>query len=90
MSVKEPFDERWKSQCRTKMKGCDGVVALLSKNTMKATGARWEMWCANDEKIPLIGVHIDRDNKGAIPPELSGKKVIEWTWAGIASFINSL
>ena len=90
MSVKEPWDEKWKTNCRTKIKSCDGVIALLSKKTYNADGARWEMNCANEEKIPIIGVHIDKDDKGAIPPELMDKKVIEWTWPGIASFINSL
>lgn len=25
MSVKEPWDSAWKTNCRTKIKGCDGV-----------------------------------------------------------------
>jgi len=90
MSVKEAFDERWKTQCRAKIRGCHGVIALLSTHTRNASGARWEMWCANDEEKLLIGVHISKDNKGAIPTELAGKKVIEWTWDGIANFIDTL
>ena len=90
MSLKEAFDERWKTQCRSVIKGCDGVIALLSSQTWRADGARWEMWCANDEKKPMLGVHISKNDKGAVPPELQGKRVIEWTWADIANFINSL
>lgn len=90
MSVKEPWADSWKTRCRTKIKGCDGVIALISKKTQAADGARWEMQCANDEKIPMIGVHISKDDKGTVPPELSGKKVIEWSWDGIAAFINGL
>ena len=90
MSVKEPWDNQWKTMCRTKIKGCDGVIALLSKKTGNAEGARWEMKCAIEEGIPIIGVHIHKDDKGAIPPELQGKKVIEWTWAGIKRFLDSL
>lgn len=90
MSVKEPWDSQWKTRCRTKIKGCDGVIALLSKKTWNADGARWEMKCAVEEGIPIIGVHIHKDDKGAIPPELKGKKVIEWTWAGIKRFLDSL
>lgn len=89
-SVKEPFDEKWKTNCRTKIKGCDGVIALLSKKTYNADGARWEMQCAIEEKKPILGVHIHKDDKGSIPPELSGKKVIEWSWDGIKKFIESL
>lgn len=90
MSVKEPFDSSWKSRCRSRIKGCDGVIALLSHNTPNATGARWEIWCARDEDVPILGVHISSDDKGPIPPELTGVRTINWSWAGIASFINSL
>ncbi len=90
MSVKEPWSRRWKTQCRERVRGCDGVIALLSKNTRDADGARWEMQCAIEEGIPIIGVHIHADDKGAIPPELASKRVIEWTWPGIDRFLNSL
>lgn len=89
-SVKEPWDEKWKTNCRTKIKGCEGLIALISKKTWNATGARWEMKCADEEGIPMLGVHIHADDKGAIPPELVGHKVIEWTWDGIKNFLNRL
>ena len=90
MSVKEPWDRQWKTNCRTKIKACDGVIALLSKKTYNADGARWEMQCAKEEGVPMIGIHIHSNDKGAIPPELDGKKVIEWDWKEIAKFLNSL
>jgi hypothetical protein len=39
MSVKEPWDEKWRTNCRTRIKGCDGVIALITKNTANAAGA---------------------------------------------------
>ena len=90
MSVKQPWDAKWKTQCRIKIKGCDGAIALLSKNTYNADGARWEMRCANEESVPLIGVRIRKDESIQIPSELSGKRVINWTWTGIGTFLNSL
>ena len=84
------WDSTWKTNCRSRIKGCGGVIALLSKKTWNADGAKWEMQCAVEEKIPIIGVHIKSDDKGAIPSELAGKKVIEWTWDGIKNFIDSL
>lgn len=89
-SVKEPFDSMWKTRCRERIKKCDGVVALISKRTRLADGAKWEMQCAVDEGIPIIGVHIHKDDKGQIPTELEGKRVIEWTWDGIKNFIDRL
>jgi len=90
MSVKKPWDSAWKTNCRRKIRGCDGVIALVSKNTMSADGARWEMKCADEEDVPMIGVHVSKDDKGTVPPELAGYKVINWTWNGMKNFINSL
>lgn len=91
MSVKTKWKENeWQKRCRTKIKNCDGVIALLSKNTHKATGARWEMKCAREEGVEIIGMHIFKNNKGAIPIELNGKKVVEWNWNNIEKFINNL
>ena len=90
MSVKEPFDESWKARCRSRIKSCDGLIALIGRNTARATGARWEMWCARDERVPVLGVYIDKDDKPTPPPELAGTSIIEWTWEGIAAFIKGL
>lgn len=90
MSVKEPWDSAWKTKCRTKIKGCNGVIALISKKTRSADGAKWEMKCADEEGIPMLGVHIHKDDKGAIPSELMTYRVIEWNWPGIKTFIDSL
>jgi len=90
MSVKQPFDNMWKTRCRERIKQCDGVIAMLSKRTRLADGAKWEMQCAIDEGIPIIGVHIHSDDKGQIPSELDGKRVIEWTWDGVKRFIDNL
>ena len=90
MSAREAWDNSWKTRCRERIKQCDGVVALLSPRTRLADGAKWEMQCAIEEGIPIMGVHIHKDNKGQIPSELDGEKVIEWTWDGIKRFIDGL
>ncbi|WP_428846301.1 TIR domain-containing protein [Metallumcola ferriviriculae] len=90
MSAKKAWDSKWKTNCRTRIKGCGGVIALISKHTRLADGAKWEMQCANYEGIPMIGVHIHKDDKGQISPQLAGRKVIEWKWEGIKKFINSI
>lgn len=35
-SVKEPWSSSWKIQCRQRVKGCAGVIALISKSTKQA------------------------------------------------------
>ncbi len=90
MSAKEPWDNSWKTRCRERIKQCDGAIALLSKRTRLADGAKWEMQCAIDESIPIIGVHAESDDKGQIPSELEGKRVINWTWEGIKNFLDRI
>lgn len=91
MSVKKEWNQsEWKKRCRTKIKRCDGVIALLSKNTNKAGGARWEMLCAREEGVKIIGMHIKKNERGAIPLELEGRKIILWSWDNLEKFINDL
>lgn len=91
MSVKQPWNENeWKRKCRTKIKNCDGMIVLLSKKTWHSSGSRWEIKCANEEGIPVIGMHIKKNNKGAIPPELKGNRIIEWSWDNLSKSIRKI
>lgn len=89
MSAKEPWEEKvWKDKCRAKIQKCDGMILLISKNTWYAGGARWEVKCAKEERVPVIGMHIKKGDKGAKPPELNGKKVIDWSWDNLDESIK--
>jgi hypothetical protein len=89
LSVKEPWSSDWKTKCRERIRGCDGVIALLSKNSLNASGQRWEIQCAVEENIPTIGVYVYGDDRSA-PPETDGVRKIPWSWDGIAAFLNGL
>lgn len=89
LSVKVPYDNAWKTKCRQRIRGCDGVIALLSKNVKNASGARWEIKCAVEEDVPLLGVHIVKTDRYK-PPEIAGKRAILWTWDGIGNWIKRI
>lgn len=91
MSVKKAYPQReWKERCRTKIKRSDGVIVLLSKNSWHSSGLRWEVKCAKDEGKPLLGMHIHKNAKGAVPPELKGKKIVLWSWSNLEDFVNAV
>ncbi len=90
MSVKEPWSNAWKTKCRTKIKGCDGVIVLITENLKQADGAIWEIECAIEEKVPVLGVYMKACTSSDSPSELNGIKKIKWTWEGIATFVNCL
>lgn len=91
MSVKEPWDEKWKTQCRTRIKGCDGTIALVSTNTKNAAGQLWEVKTSKEEKVPVRGIYTTTDKRPiSLPAEFDGVRVVDWTWANIKAFLDSL
>lgn len=89
MSVKEPYDSEWKDRVRTRIRRSDGVIALVSKNTLISTGEKWEINCAKEENKKIIGLWAYKDDRTK-PSVLEGHRIIVWTWDGIANFIDSL
>lgn len=89
MSVKEPYSSEWKERVRTRIRRSDGVIALISSNTPKATGQLWEITCAVEEGKPLRGIWIE-DGYRTKPPEMGTASCVTWTWENVAAFIDSL
>ena len=91
MSVKEPWDEKWRTHCRVKIKGCDGMLIIVTKNSKRADGQLWEINCAKEVGIPRRGIWGNSDDCSmSLPKELDGVRIVYWTWDNIANWINSL
>ncbi len=89
MSVKERYESDWKDRVRTRIRRSDGVIALVSKNTLDSSGEKWEISCAKEEGKKLIGLWAYTNDR-TWPVELSGYSVIPWAWTGVANFIDNL
>ena len=76
MSVKEPYDSNWKERVRTRIKRSDGVIVLVSKNSLKSSGQKWEIQCAKDEKKKTRGIWAYSDGR----TNLEGVNTVVWTW----------
>jgi hypothetical protein len=91
MSVKEPWDTAWKTNCRAKIKGCDGVIGIITSNTPKATGQLWELSCAYEEGIPVLLIYGSANDRPAnLPDPVKGRRILTWTWANISAFLGTL
>lgn len=86
MSVKEPYDSNWKERVRTRIRRSDGVIALVSNNSLSSSGQKWELACAREEKKKTLGIWAYKDDR----TNLEGVNTVVWTWAAIEKFINSL
>jgi hypothetical protein len=92
MSVKKRWEENlWKKKCRSKIKGCHGTIVLISKNTLNASGVRWEIRCAKEQNKKIIGLHIRKnDTNYNLPIELQNEEIALWTWENLEKFIRKL
>jgi len=86
MSVKEPYDKDWKERVRTRIKRSDGVIVLVSKNSLKSSGQKWEIQCAREEGKKIRGIWAYTDDR----TDIEGVYTRVWTWDNIKDFIDSL
>ena len=86
MSVKEAYDSEWKERVRTRIRRSNGVIALVSKNSLSSSGQKWEISCAKEEKKKVLGVWAYKDDR----TNLVGVNTVVWTWPAIEKFIDSL
>lgn len=86
MSVKKAYDSNWKERVRTRIRRSDGVIILVSKNSLSSNGQKWEISCSKEEQKKMLGVWAytnDRTN-------IKGVNTKVWTWNNISKFIDSL
>ena len=86
MSVKEAYDKDWKERVCTRIRRSDGVIVLVSKNSLLSSGQKWEIECAKAEGKKIIGVWIYTNDRTEIP----NVKTMIWTWDNIKNFIDSI
>lgn len=86
MSVKQPYDTAWKDRVRTRIRRSDGVIVLVSKNSLTSSGQKWEIECAKAEGKPIRGIRAYREDR----TNLRGIATRAWSDDNISSFIDSL
>lgn len=86
MSVKEPYSSEWKEKVRTRIRRSDGVIVLVSKNSLTSGGQKWEIECAKEEKKRILGIWAYSDDR----TNIAGVNTVVWSDNNISTFIDSL
>ena len=86
MSVKEAYDEEWKKRVRTRILRSDGVLVIVSKNSLTSSGQKWEIQCAKDEGKKVRGIWAYKEDRTNLPDV----NTMVWSWDNIANWIDSL
>jgi len=79
-SVKEPFDEKWKTQCTERIKQSSVIVVAIGAETHNREAVLWEIRKAHELGKPVIGMRIYGDKNHKIPQPMleHGDKVLPW------------
>ncbi len=86
MSVKEAYATDWKEKVRTRILRSDGLIALISKDSLKSSGQKWEIACAEKEGKPILGIWAYTTDRTVLP----GVTAKPWVWDTIKNFIDKL
>lgn len=79
-SVKEPFDEKWKTNCRERIAQTSMVICMIGENTAKREAVIWELEEAYRQGKKVVGVRIYRDKDHPVPKPLidNNAPIIKW------------
>lgn len=90
-SVKEPWSNSWKTNCRERINQCSGLIGIVSRNSARADGQLWEIKCAIELRVPLLLIHgysAPERKISSLPGVLSGLPVYDWSEHNIVSFLR--
>ena len=89
-AIDEPFDEKWKSQCKERISMVSTVIVLIGPETHQREAVLWEINEAYNQGKKVIGVRIHKEENHRIPQPLidNGAKIINWDLENISKELN--
>lgn len=88
-SVHEPFNEKWKTNCRERIARTKGTIVLIGATTWRSEAVLWEIAETNRQDHYMFGIQINSDKTHSIPSGLPASKVIQWNFDAIVRELNS-
>jgi len=89
-SVKEPFDEAWKTNCRERIAQTSMLICMIGPRTAEREAVNWEIKEAIRQGKQVIGVRIYRDRNDPVPAPLleSNAKIVNWDLKEISRLLD--
>ncbi len=91
-SVKEPFDNKWKTNCKAKIQLTSVTICLIGEETSESEAVVWELEESYRQGHIVFGVRIHSDKYHTIPKPLKDNdaKIYKWIVKDIAKYLDSL
>lgn len=85
-SVKEPFDNAWKTQTKKRIEKSSAFIVMIGEDTWTRTAVIWEAKQAYEMGKKVIGVRISKNREDYVPRILreNNSPVVDWKLARIS------
>lgn len=89
-SVKEPFDEKWKANCRERIAMTSALICMIGPETAQREAVNWEINEAYRQGKKVIGVRIYRNQNYRVPDALlrHNSPIVNWKLATISKLLE--
>ena len=79
-SIKEPFDEKWKTNCRERINQTSVTIVMIGENTADRAAVNWEIEESYRQGHKVIGVKMRPGMNDPIPEPLKehNARIINW------------
>ncbi|HEC52149.1 hypothetical protein LCGC14_0179980 [marine sediment metagenome] len=88
-SVKDPFDSKWKTECKKRIAMTKGTIVLIGPTTHKSEAVLWEIAESNRQEHYIFGIQISKDKTYTIPAGLPSKNVIRWDFSQMVDWLKT-
>jgi hypothetical protein len=89
-SVKEPFDEKWKTNCRERIAQTSMLICMIGSKTATREAVNWEIEEAYRQNKQVVGVRIYKDRADPIPQAMqrNNAPIVNWDLKEISRQID--
>lgn len=88
-SVKDPFDSKWKTECKKRIAMTKGTIVLIGPTTYKSEAVLWEIAESNRQEHYIFGIQINKEKTHTIPAGLPSKNVIRWDFSQMVDWLKT-
>lgn len=78
-SVKEPFENAWKTNVKAKINRCTVVICLIGSNTWRSDAVNWEIEESLRQGKKIFGVRLN-DNSWVYPTAITNNRINVVGW----------
>lgn len=89
-AIDEPFDEKWKTNCKEKIKKTSVTICLIGEKTSTREAVNWELNTSYELGNKVFGIRINRDKNHTVPKPLkdNNAKILKWNISDIVDELN--